>query len=890
MADLKKTVEIIFGAKNEVSKVVTDIGRQFDSLGDLASNVTAPFAKIGDSILKIDAGLAALAIGGMAVAINKAGKFGDSFREVSTLIDASSGDIEKFRNDILVYATDSDRSLADINQSVYKAISAGIDYREVLKTLKVAEELAQAGRNDLASTTVLLAGTMNAYGAKTEEAGRYADIFMQTVRKGLTTLPELAGSLANVTGIASMGKVPIETLSAAIAALTATGIPTEQAITGIKNVIANIIKPTSEAEKMAAQLGISFSAQALAAGGLEKVLWDAWRATKGNAEEMNTLFGSIRGLNAATVLASDSGGKFKTILNDMAGAAGTLGTASAKMTLQFEDMNQKILNNIDVVLIGIGDKLMPGYGKIAGAFGDLLKGVKIGVDAGAFDPLFAYLDQVSAAIAVWLKAVGVAFPEALTKIDFTSLIAAFGDLGRAIGDYFGGLDLTKADDLASAMQLLIDIVAGIIRVTAGMADAFRPFATVIVDFFKTLAAGGPETQETMGKILAFSMAIQAAGLGVVAAIMAIDEFKISVRGLFDVLAGGSQFAWNAMQILFDLTMRGFLKLEEQFVSVIDTMTFGMFPGLEALKVKIIQQTEDVTKSILKNNEEGSQGLSLLADGFIRLGNETGSTKTKTDELRKGLLDLPAVTAPEIRLTGGAESKKTVADIKKTLEEIPGTQVIQLLVDGSTIEKSHNLIMQTFPDGQVLYTNVGVETDAVNLDGVAKKIEKAVPKKKKVDVELKMEMEKIKEKSDIIQKSIEWKAKVDIAQIESAAKTIEAVFKNADTRITSTGSVIEKILGEIGNKDLDWSIKSDLEDLLKKESDARKIAMEQSQILTAQQIALNKLKLAVLERGDSMIKISADGLKPHLEMILWEILEAIQIRANASGSEFLLGIK
>ena len=37
MADLKKTVEIVFGAKNEVSKVVTDIGRNFQTLGDLTS-------------------------------------------------------------------------------------------------------------------------------------------------------------------------------------------------------------------------------------------------------------------------------------------------------------------------------------------------------------------------------------------------------------------------------------------------------------------------------------------------------------------------------------------------------------------------------------------------------------------------------------------------------------------------------------------------------------------------------------------------------------------------------------------------------------------------------------------------------------------------------------
>jgi hypothetical protein len=39
----------------------------------------------------------------------------------------------------------------------------------------------------------------------------------------------------------------------------------------------------------------------------------------------------------------------------------------------------------------------------------------------------------------------------------------------------------------------------------------------------------------------------------------------------------------------------------------------------------------------------------------------------------------------------------------------------------------------------------------------------------------------------------------------------------------------------------------------------------------------------------MISIDGTGLQPHLEAFMWEILGAIQVRANAEGSEFLLGI-
>ena len=41
------------------------------------------------------------------------------------------------------------------------------------------------------------------------------------------------------------------------------------------------------------------------------------------------------------------------------------------------------------------------------------------------------------------------------------------------------------------------------------------------------------------------------------------------------------------------------------------------------------------------------------------------------------------------------------------------------------------------------------------------------------------------------------------------------------------------------------------------------------------------------KGDALIKISADGLTPHLEKIFHEILRACQVKANEQGLELLL---
>jgi hypothetical protein len=39
----------------------------------------------------------------------------------------------------------------------------------------------------------------------------------------------------------------------------------------------------------------------------------------------------------------------------------------------------------------------------------------------------------------------------------------------------------------------------------------------------------------------------------------------------------------------------------------------------------------------------------------------------------------------------------------------------------------------------------------------------------------------------------------------------------------------------------------------------------------------------------MIQIDSTGLEPALEMILWQVIEKVQIRANEESADFLLGL-
>jgi hypothetical protein len=285
-----------------------------------------------------------------------------------------------------------------------------------------------------------------------------------------------------------------------------------------------------------------------------------------------------------------------------------------------------------------------------------------------------------------------------------------------------------------------------------------------------------------------------------------------------------------MAILKDAIKMSLLHLENSFVSFFDTITFGKFDGLKGLKETISKQLDESAMSMNKSYDGLDRGLEKIVSGFTEVGKSAEDGASKTKRLRD-------------QVTG--------------IMEEPAEKILTVKADEKTI------------------------TDA------DKKITAGLPART-VEVLPKVDKAKLKEQSDIVQKAIEWKAKIDIAQIEAASKALEATFKNLESRTNSTGQAYDSIIKGLTDPSLRGWMRTDLESMLKQEIEYRSKAMEQGSELADQQIQLNKLKLEKLKEGGAAITVQADGLKPHLEMILWEVLEACQIRASESQAEFLLG--
>lgn len=898
MTDLEKTVKIIFAGEDQVSKAINSVGKGLDSLSGNVVKATQPLADFTDSILKIDAVLATLAAGGLAFAVVSAGKFGDSFNEIATLIDAPTEALEDYRQNILDYSRDSVSGIEDITGSVYQIVSATGDWENSLKTLTAAEKLNVAGAGELDATTKLLVTSLNAFGDGAEQAGDYADVLFTGVKVGVTNLTELSATLGVVTGLASSAGVPFADLTAAVSGLTGTVGNTSLAVTQIKGVLTAIVKPSEQAKKAAEDLGIEFSVQALKAEGLEGFLRKVYDATDGNSAVMAKLFGRVEGLNGALVLGADNSGKYAAALDGMANRAGAVDAAFEKMANNFDFVNQKIINNLKATLTDVGTPLLDDWGDIAEGINAVFQGLSVAIDQGAFYPVFELVEQFGQDIADDLKKIGEAMPEALSQLDWTSLEQAFGALGTAVrtvfADIFGDLDLTDADDLSRAIQALIEGISALIQTTAGIVTGLGPFLDALVTMADKVLDAEAGTFNLVGQIAGF-------GKGVNVVAEQIPKFTGALNILSGAIGlltltrlpalistiGGTGAAGLAG--VFGLAAAAAIPLVAVFAALQgesglggwlrdNSTLFNAFAG--SIDSALLSFSDYDEKAIAARDAQGKANV------------EIGKAIVALHEMAEELDDVPEEKPVNI-FWDNLDKFKIEGDklILFTTEELPGEVDIDvnLNVDEAGARQAWNTIY-TEIDGQEIAIPVKVEADDDNVAETKKKIEAATPAERitiaRINDQTAVKIEQIQAQAAILQTAFEYEAKVEIADIEAAAARLESIASLVGESFANTGDTIAAMVGALNNASGYAALT--ITKALERESERRDELLELQKGLTQAEIDLTKARTAKLEAGGGLIEIQASGVYPELELVLQKIIERAQIAANAEGIGFLLG--
>jgi TP901 family phage tail tape measure protein len=928
VADYSKTVEVIFGAVDNLSGTVSKIGSGISELSGNLEGALKPLDNLAGGVKLVDTAIVGLGLALGGVAVVKAGEFGAQINEVGTLFGASSENLDKLSGSVLTYAQKSTASISDLNGAIYTAVSAGVDWEKSIDFISTAEKLSVAGKADLNSTTLALVGTMNAYGASTEEAGKYSDLFMKTVALGQTTLPELAASLSQVTATASAAGIPFEEVTAAVSALTAAGTPTSVAMTQIKAAISGIVKPTGEARDAAAELGIGFDANALAGKGLSGVFADIFDKTGGNITQISKLFGSVEALQAALSLGRDASGKYAGALEGMQNAAGTTDAAFKLLEGTFANVNQGFKNSLDILLIEIGKQLLPGYQDIVKDLQGVTNAVTFSLNEGAFDEVFAALGRMGKDVSDFLKDVAKALPEALDKVDFGKFAAAMENLAGSFAGIFDGIDLRTPEGLAKAIQLVVDSGATFLNMGAGIAQSWGEALDKIMPLIEGFAGMSKETAEASGKVLGYADVLSAAlpligsmgnaldALGLAMNAIAAKSVVDLVKGFVDIDkvvpkvlsgVGGLAVALGPTALVGAAGAAGYAVgtvLNEGLSFVIKKLTGS--DDLGSLIYDLVHANDDLAESappaaegvkkVGSEAEKSADGVGKAAQANADLAETTKKSKEEIDGQVNALM--------KVGLEAGYAKKQAefLAAAQKAIKEPTEENTRAMAEAAGEFNRTAQAAGKLEEASKVLATEYGklkekqepttkeLKNSGDVMDELAKKTDltnKELIELAKVTKEAEFKLEQLASNERI--KFIEARVQLNVAQIQAQTEQVKAAFGSIDETIKSTGDVISTLFQQWEKGD--WSSKGRaIEEQLEKENEARQKAFELQEKATEAIIRNLDAQTARLGAADPMITINGDGLKPHLEAFMWEILGAIQTRVNQDGLDLLMGFQ
>lgn len=136
--------------------------------------------------------------------------------------------------------------------------------------------------------------------------------------------------------------------------------------------------------------------------------------------------------------------------------------------------------------VTIGDQFKVAATEAVEGSTNIVNAIQSAVDEGALDPFFDMLNELANDLSVKLKGIAEAMPEALEKVDWGDLAESIKDVADSFAGWFDGLDLSKPDDLAEAVQRVSDGIATLNKFLSTFVTVAGGFGKTVVKIIEQL--------------------------------------------------------------------------------------------------------------------------------------------------------------------------------------------------------------------------------------------------------------------------------------------------------------------------------------------------------------------------------------------------------------------
>lgn len=344
----------------EVIKGMQKMGNEAIKAGKQIQNAGKTISNVGSTLTTA----ITLPIAGVATAaVKTAADFEAAMSEVSAISGATSADMEILTNKAKEMGATTAFSASESAEAMKYMAMAGWKTADMVDGIAGIMNLAAAAGEDLGTTSDIVTDGLTAFGMAAKESGRFADVMAAASTNANTNVTLMGESFKYCAATAGAMGYSIEDISVAIGIMANAGIKGSTAGTTLKNVIANMAKPTDAQAAAMEKLGIS--------------LTDNSGNMKSFAEVMTNLRASFAGLSetekaayATTLAGKESMSGLLTIVNASAadfdkltaainGASGTAEEMAATMLDNLNGQLTLLKSAIEGIAITIGDKLLP---------------------------------------------------------------------------------------------------------------------------------------------------------------------------------------------------------------------------------------------------------------------------------------------------------------------------------------------------------------------------------------------------------------------------------------------------------------------------------------------------------------------------------------------------
>ena len=506
---------------------------------------------------------AGVAVGAALTAIGVKGvaniaKLESQLSEVRTLLpDLSDQGFAKLRDDVLAFSSEMNVATDEAVPALYQAISAGVPAENVIEFMKTATAAAVGGVTDLETAVDGITSVVNSYGEDVVGAAEASDLMFTAVKLGKTDFEQLSSSLFNVVPIASSMGVQFKEVTAAMAVMTAQGVPTSVATTQLRAAITELTKVGSDGSTVL-QSSLGKTLQELQGEGHS--FGDVLQMMRGELGDVGfqSAFGSVEAYQAALALTGKNAEKFASALGDMETSQGATQAAFETMSDTLEFKWEKVMNRVNNLLTEVGVQLMPVVIAALDAAIPVIDSLAEFLSTKAIPAIRTFIEwlretaiaiqpivlAISVGLLPVLEALGAAWKVIWEEVGavFKQVMAELGPEFEALGETgieWSDVMSTAVTVMLTAIQVAVPLVVASIQTIGNVIITLVKVGAEVISFFQNVFKGDWEAAwqdvTDIGSILMEGIVRQAEiFFGAIKAVA--DVFGIDIVAVFTTIS------------------------------------------------------------------------------------------------------------------------------------------------------------------------------------------------------------------------------------------------------------------------------------------------------------------------------------------------------------------